>query len=215
MAGFPSRTASFPTRRMAERWGKTTEAEMIEGRHFRSVEARRRTLGEAINRYLEHEMPKLRNGSMHRTALPWWREKLGHLKLCNITPALIVEHRDKLAAGSYVRARPGAKGSTLKADEKPRAFRRKPNWCCRCLLLWPTAARQRTASQLPRTAAHRILRAALRTAQADPHQERAACQGAGRIQCDDERQLKTFEAAIEYHNKQFLAPVPPVAHAVH
>jgi hypothetical protein len=31
------------TRRQAERWAKTVEAEMIEGRHFRSVEARRRT----------------------------------------------------------------------------------------------------------------------------------------------------------------------------
>jgi hypothetical protein len=46
MSGFPTRTASFPTRRMAERWAKTVEADMIEGRHFRSVEARRRTLAE-------------------------------------------------------------------------------------------------------------------------------------------------------------------------
>jgi len=42
----PARTASFPTR-LAERWAKTIEADMIEGKHFRSVEARRRTLAEA------------------------------------------------------------------------------------------------------------------------------------------------------------------------
>jgi hypothetical protein len=44
MAGYPARTASFPTRRLAERWAKTIEASMIEGRHFRSPEARSRTL---------------------------------------------------------------------------------------------------------------------------------------------------------------------------
>jgi hypothetical protein len=36
MAGFPARTASFPTKRLAERWSKTIEAQMIEGRHFRT-----------------------------------------------------------------------------------------------------------------------------------------------------------------------------------
>jgi hypothetical protein len=64
MAGYLARTASFLTRRLAARRSKSVEAEMIEGKHFRSVEARRRTLGEAIDRYLEHEVPKLRNGSM-------------------------------------------------------------------------------------------------------------------------------------------------------
>jgi integrase len=127
MSGYPARTASFTTRRAAERWAKTVEADMIEGKHFRSVEARRRTLSEAIDRYLEHEAPKLRNGSMHRSTLPWWREQLGHLKLFAITPALLVEYRDKLSAGTYSRARPGTRGSTLKKGEKPREFRRKPN----------------------------------------------------------------------------------------
>jgi len=52
MRGFPARTATFPNRRQAERWAKTVEAEMIEGRHFRNAEARRRTLAEAIDRYV-------------------------------------------------------------------------------------------------------------------------------------------------------------------
>ena len=127
MAGFPARTASFSTKRHAERWAKTVEAEMIEGRHFRSVEARRRTLADAIDRYLEHEGPKLRDGRMHRSTLPWWREKLGHFKLCDITPPLIAQYRDKLAAETYRRARPGAKRSSLKAGEPAREFKRKPN----------------------------------------------------------------------------------------
>ena len=127
MAGYPSRTASFSSKRQAERWAKTVEAEMIEGRHFRSAEARRRTLAEAIDRYLEREVPKLRDGRMHTSTLPWWREKLGRFKLCDITPALIAQYRDKLAAEPYRRARPGAKRSSLKAGERAREFKRKPN----------------------------------------------------------------------------------------
>jgi integrase len=127
MAGYPPRTASFPTRRQAERWAKVIEAEMVEGKHFRSAEARRRTLAEAIDRYLENEVPKLRNGIMHRSNLPWWRAKIGQLKLADITPALLVEYRDKLAAETFTRAKPGAPGSTLKAGQKAREFKRAPN----------------------------------------------------------------------------------------
>ena len=127
MAGFPARTASFSSKRQAGRWAKTVEAEMIEGRHFRSAEARRRTLAEAIDRYLEREAPKLRDGRMHKSTLPWWREKLGRLKLCDITPALVAQYRDTLAAEPYRRARPGAKRSSLRAGEQAREFKRKPN----------------------------------------------------------------------------------------
>ncbi len=96
MSGFPARTASFPTRRQAERWAKTVEAEMIEGKHFRSVEARRRTLGQAIDRYVEEELPKKRDARTRGIRLRWWKEKLGHLKLAEVTPAILVEYRNKL-----------------------------------------------------------------------------------------------------------------------
>jgi hypothetical protein len=99
MTGFPARTASFPTRRLAERWAKTVEAEMIEGKHFRNAEARRRTLGEAIGRYMLEELPKKRDGSMGRVNLPYWKKAIGHLKLADVTPAILVEHRGKLARG--------------------------------------------------------------------------------------------------------------------
>jgi len=44
MAGFPARTASFPTRRLAERWAKTIESDMIEGKHSRDCLSRRRKI---------------------------------------------------------------------------------------------------------------------------------------------------------------------------
>ena len=126
MAGFPARTASFPTRRQAERWGKTVEAEMIEGKHFRSVEARRRTLAEAIDRYVLEEIPKKRDGSTARSNLPWWKKHLGHLKLADVTPAILVEQRGKIARDPYIRANPKAKRTTIKDGEHPCQHTRSP-----------------------------------------------------------------------------------------
>lgn len=123
-SGFPARTASFPTRRQAERWSKTIEAEMIEGRHFRTAEARRRTVSDAITRYTAEEIPKKRNGGMHRACLPWWQEKIGTLKLADVTPAILVEYRGKLSRETYRRANPDAKRTSLAEGEKPRSFTR-------------------------------------------------------------------------------------------
>ncbi|MGH8141410.1 MAG: hypothetical protein ACREU2_02640, partial [Steroidobacteraceae bacterium] len=99
---------------------------MIEGKHFRSVEARRRTLAEAIDRYIAEELPKKRAGHMHRHNLPWWRKHLGHLKLADVTPAILVEMRGKLARETYTRAKPASNRTTLKKGEQPRQFKRSP-----------------------------------------------------------------------------------------
>jgi integrase len=123
MAGYPARSASFRTRRDAERWAKTVEAEMIEGRHFRNAEARRRSVGAAIERYLADELPKKRDPQMHSTTLAWWKAEIGSIKLADVTPALLVEKRDKLARGTYQRARPEGRRSKFKKT-KPRVFKR-------------------------------------------------------------------------------------------
>jgi hypothetical protein len=93
---------------------KTVEAEMIEGRHFRNVEARRRTLAEAIDRYVADEVPKKRNGGMYAFTMPWWKKNLGHLRLSEVTPAVLVEQRGKLARETCTRAKPESKQSTVR-----------------------------------------------------------------------------------------------------
>src|SRR5690606_11217092 len=125
MAGYPTRTASFRTKRDAERWAKTIEAQMIEGRHFRNAEARRRSLAEAIERYIADELPKKRDRDPRTAHLAFWKRELGGSKLAELTPALIVEKRDKLARTPYQRARPGAKRSKVAADDA-RTFKRSP-----------------------------------------------------------------------------------------
>jgi integrase len=126
MTGFPAWTASFPTRRQAERWSKTIEADMIEGKHFRNAEARRRSVAEAIDRYFAEELPKKRAGDMHRHNLPWWKKNLGHLKLADVTAPILVEYRGKLLREAYTRAKPESKRSLVKGGEAQR-FSRNPS----------------------------------------------------------------------------------------
>lgn len=125
MNGWPTRTASFPTRRQAERWAKTIEAEMIEGRHFKNSAARRRTLAEAIDKYMIEELPKKKSGENHRSALPWWKDHIGHLKLMDVTPDVIAEQRNKLANSYYSRAKPESSRSVVKGGQAAH-FKRSP-----------------------------------------------------------------------------------------
>jgi integrase len=124
IAGFPARTESFKTKRMAERWATTIEAQMIEGKHFRGVEARRRTLGEAIKRYLEEVVPSKRDERTRRIRLRWWSEKLGHLKLAELSPQVIAEYRGKLTRDPFTRAKVSSKRTTVPKGEGAAVFKR-------------------------------------------------------------------------------------------
>ncbi|GMW07884.1 MAG: hypothetical protein AMXMBFR8_26800 [Nevskiales bacterium] len=124
MTGFPARHAAFRSRAAAQRWVKTIEASMIEGRHFRNVEARRRTVAEAIDRYLIEELPRKRNPGMHSSTLRWWKAELGKLRLFDVTPALLVAARNRLAREKFIRAKPGARRSSLKKGEQPKQYTR-------------------------------------------------------------------------------------------
>lgn len=121
--GFPPRSETFNTRRAAERWARQIEGEMAESKHTRSAEALRRTLGDAVDRYLREVAPYKR--SPDKSSLRWWKAELGHLKLAEVTPALVVQRRDKLAAGTYTKAKPASKRSTVKPGEA-KQYRRTP-----------------------------------------------------------------------------------------
>lgn len=126
MVGFPARSASFRTKRDAQRWVSMIEGQMVEGKHFRTAEARHGTLGDAIERYLREEAPKKRGKHMHKTTLRWWKDQIGNVKMADVTPALIAECRDRLASIKYRRARPESKRTTLKEGQRPQEFKRQP-----------------------------------------------------------------------------------------
>ena len=101
LRGFPPQTASFKRLTDAKKWVQQTEAAIREGRHFKTVESRKHTLQEAIDRYLKFVLPSKKPNSQKDQSkqLVWWANSIGYLSLADVTPAVIVEQRDKLSQG--------------------------------------------------------------------------------------------------------------------
>ncbi len=100
LKGFPVQHATFERLTDARRWAQHTESAIREGRHFKTTEAKRRTLGEMIDRYMKDVLPhKPKNQRNRMLQLSWWKTELGRYSLAEVSPALIAEHRDKLGRG--------------------------------------------------------------------------------------------------------------------
>jgi len=99
MKGCPLQTASFERLTDARRWAQQTEAAIREGRYFKTREAQRHTLAELIDRYVADVLPRKKGAPKQYQQLAWWREHLGVYALADLTPPLLAEYRDKLAAG--------------------------------------------------------------------------------------------------------------------
>src|SRR5437868_4479810 len=97
LKGFPLQCATFARLTDARDWVQQTEAAVKEGRYFKTTEAKRHTLGDAIDRYIKHVMPnKPKSEYSQTTQLKWWKENLRVYTLADTTPALIAQCRDKL-----------------------------------------------------------------------------------------------------------------------
>jgi integrase len=92
-------TATFPTLAAARRWAHATEAARREQRYFPPPEAARHTVAELVERYTRTVLPRKSPGSARTQAskLAWWQAELGAQRLTDVTPALLVTCRDRLA----------------------------------------------------------------------------------------------------------------------
>lgn len=104
LKGFPTQSASFTRKTDAKKWAAQTESAIREGRHFKTVESKRHTLAQAIDRYIKNVLAKrpqtLRDRKRH---LDWWKQQMGEYVLADINPALIAERRDQLASETTAR----------------------------------------------------------------------------------------------------------------
>ncbi len=101
LKGFPTQSATFERKTDAKRWAQQTEAAIREGRHFKTVESKRHTVGEMIDRYINKVLP-LKDPyqqSIQKTQLEWWKKKIGSYTLADATSALITEFRYELLDG--------------------------------------------------------------------------------------------------------------------
>jgi len=114
--GGPWLTKSFPRKAEAEAWARSIEHRLDAGEHVPSAEARRRTVGEAIERYLTATLPNSRfqkNAKEQTRLLEWWKAEIGHLPLVSVTAATVAEIRDKLATQPRAPGKPPLSGSTI------------------------------------------------------------------------------------------------------
>ncbi|WPL15579.1 Integrase [Thiorhodovibrio winogradskyi] len=107
LKGHPRQSATFTRKTDAKKWAQQNEAAIREGRHFKTIKSRRHTLADLIDRYIRDVLPRpprkskrprsSRSISIITSQLQWWRDELGAYILADVTPAKIVEARDKLS----------------------------------------------------------------------------------------------------------------------
>jgi hypothetical protein len=98
LKGYPAQTATFKRLTDAKKWIQDTESAIRDGRHFKTVEAKKHTFADLVDRYLKDELPKYskREQAERKSKLEWWKSKIGVFLLSDVTTPLIVEGRDKL-----------------------------------------------------------------------------------------------------------------------
>ena len=97
MKGYPTQTATFNRITDAKKWAAQTEVAIREGRHFKTIEAKKHTAADLIDRYIRSVIPtKGSQASNQQAQLQWWRDQIGEYALSLVTPSLIAEMRDLL-----------------------------------------------------------------------------------------------------------------------
>lgn len=96
--GHPTITRTFKTRTAAERWARKMESEIESGNAGLISEAQRHTLKETIGAYCVDFLPSLQptTARPYKIHLTFWQDRLGHLRLSDLTAAKIAEARDEL-----------------------------------------------------------------------------------------------------------------------
>ena len=101
MKGYPVQSATFDRKSDAKNWASQTESAIRDGRHFKTIEAKKHTLGDLVDRYIESVLPtkpkKLRD--QQEMQLLWWKKEIGYKILADVSSPLIAECRDKLLRG--------------------------------------------------------------------------------------------------------------------
>ena len=101
LKGCPQQTATFRRLTDARKWVAQIETGLHEGRHFANTTAKRFTAGDLFARYRRSVLPHKRPSTVttQRKQMEWWQDRIGHLRLLDVTPAVVAQYRDELAEG--------------------------------------------------------------------------------------------------------------------
>ena len=94
----PTVTKTFSSKSLAGKWARKTELEIEEGTYLEKQEAEKHRLSDLIDRYISEEIQKLSiSDRLARAAqLTWWKNEIGSKTLNKVSPAILVECRNKL-----------------------------------------------------------------------------------------------------------------------
>jgi hypothetical protein len=73
------------------------ESTIRDGRRVHIAEAKKHSVKDLIDRFIAQWLAQFPHRVIRQTAyLSWWKDRLGHLLLADLTPAVIAEARDTL-----------------------------------------------------------------------------------------------------------------------
>lgn len=96
--GCPSLTATFKRKTDALEWVAENELPMKRGKHIKNSNAKKHTVAELIERYIETELPNRKSDQgKYNMQLTWWKKQVGAYLLSSLDPIILAEYRDKLS----------------------------------------------------------------------------------------------------------------------
>jgi len=119
LKGCPTQNATFERLTDCKKWIQNTESAIREGRHFKTSEAKKHTLGEAIDRYLMDIAPtKFKSAELEKRnqILNRWKSEIGHCLLSDLTAKNFIDCRNTFMKSG------GRNGSPLGAASIRRHF---------------------------------------------------------------------------------------------
>ena len=104
MKGCKNINATFAVLTKAKKWIQNTESSIREGRYFKTLESKKHSFADLVDRYIRDILPrKPKSARKQQLQLLWWKEKIGHLILADVLPPVIAELRDLLLSQDTVR----------------------------------------------------------------------------------------------------------------
>ena len=94
--GYPPQRQTFSRRTDATKWIRQTEAEIEQGVHLKSAEAKKHTLNDLIEQYIKYYIRENKKDRKRIPQLKWWQSQLGDYFLNQMTPPRLSAMKEKL-----------------------------------------------------------------------------------------------------------------------
>jgi len=121
--GHATQGKTFPNKKEAQQWANSIEAAIRENRYFPHAKASRTLFAEVAQRYRDSVLRGSKREVKHGQHLDWWLERFAGKSIAEITPDLVAQARDDLAAGTYTRGKERTNRKTG-AIIAPKAYQR-------------------------------------------------------------------------------------------